>query len=160
MSQQQFELAFEEAAKELAFDGKLDNGSARIVSSVLGVPHVNVMYLGEEDLVVFFAKIGHVPEEDLALYREFLEDAFMLRGTRGATFAVDPADGALTLQREIPADRVDGKTLATALGDFAEVGFKARRRLYRKAEAEDPSPEVPGLPQEEPSGADLGAFRV
>lgn len=147
MSQKQFELAFEEAAKELSLQGALDDsGCATIRSSVPGVPPIHLAYLDAYDALALLAEIGNVPDEDPAIYREFLEAAYLGGDTGGSSYAVNPANGKVVLQHMVPADRLEGKSLVKLLGNFAEVAFRACRRLVDKAEAEDPSPEIPGIP--------------
>lgn len=156
MSLKQFELAFAEAAQELSLKGGLDEkGCATIRSSVPGMPPLHVAYLEAYDAVALLAEIGNVPDEDPGLYREFMEDAYLGGETRGGAYAVDPATGKVMLQNIIPADRLEGQGLAKLIGDFAEIAFKARRRLVRKAEEEDPSPEIPGMPEENAGNASL-----
>lgn len=96
--------------------------------------------------MALLAEIGNVPDEDPGLYRVFMEESYLCGETRGSTYAVDPASGKIVLQNIVPSDRLDGRGLAKLIGDFAEIAFKARHRIVRRAEAEDPSPEIPGMP--------------
>ena len=154
MSLRQLELAFEEAARELAFQGALDDdGCATIRSSVPGMPAIHMAYEDAGDELVLLAEIGNVPDDDPSLYREFLEDAYLGVDTRCASYAVNPANGKLVLQSFVPVERLDGQRLVKMLGDFAETSFRACRRLVRRLEAEEPSPEVPGLPDDGVEGA-------
>lgn len=140
MSLRQFELAFEDAARELDFKGGPDeNGCATISSSVPGMPDIHLAYIPEDDGLVLLAEIGFVPEDDQGIYREFLELAYLGNGSRGAGFAVDPVNGKVVLQREVNVGSLDGNLLVVILSDFAEVAFKSRRRLFHQPEeVEDP----------------------
>jgi len=136
MSRKQFDLAFEEAAAELSVDGIPDErGCVTIVSPVRGVPQVHVAYVEDDDAVGLAAEVGLIPTDDPDLLREFMQDNYFCSATRGAMFAMD-ADGRVVLQRKLLIERLDGKILAEALADFAEIAFRARSRLYRTVTSE------------------------
>lgn len=133
---------FEGAARELGFaDGaKLDErGGCTLRSQTRGMPPVHLRYDEKNDLLDVFAEIGHVPDDNRDLYREFLCDNLFGHATKGATFAASKETGRIVLQRSVAVDPIDDASfLAAVLADFAEVAYAARQRLFASAETSAP----------------------
>ena len=147
-SMEKWREAFRDAANALGFKGvELDeSASCTIRSERAGVPPIYLVYDERNDLVDILAEIGHVPDDDQGLYREFLFDNLYGDRTKGAVFAASRESGRIVLQRTLEvATLAGGEALAAVLVDFTEVACGARRRLFRSVlpEAEEPAAAKP-----------------
>ncbi len=99
---------------------------------------VSILEMPALDAVVLNGVIGEPPPEGLEpLYKAMLEANYNFAGTAGATLAVNPEDGALTLTRLVPSVRLDSDSLLAALESFVNV-LEAWRKIladYRPDES-------------------------
>ena len=81
------------------------------------------------DLLLIHADMGEIPPESRdAVLAAAMEANFLYQGTGGATFARDPANGHLHLQRYDWLARLDADRAADALTRFADT-IAAWRRI-------------------------------
>ena len=100
------ELVTHDGATQLEIDG--------MAVSILEMPAL--------DAVVLNGVIGEPPPQGLAqLHRAMLEANYNFAGTAGATLAVSPEDGALTLTRLVPSVQLDSAAFLSALEGFVNV---------------------------------------
>lgn len=143
MSKEKLRECFRDAANALGLKGvELDeSASCSIVSRQIGMPTIHIAYDEKGDIAHVFCEIGHVPDDDRDLYREFLFDNLFRERTRGAVFAASRETGRIVLQRAVAVrDVADGEAFADVLADFVEVAYHACRKIFRSAlSAEDDS---------------------
>ncbi len=83
---------------------------------------VSILELVELESIVLSGVIGEPPPQGLEpLYRAMLEANYSFAGTAGATLAVNPENGVLTLTRLVPSVRLDADALVSVLEGFVNV---------------------------------------
>ena len=104
---------------------------------------VSILEMPALDAVVLNGVIGEPPPQGLEpLHKAMLEANYNFAGTAGATLAVNPEDGTLTLTRLVPSVQIDAEALLAALESFVNV-LEAWRKIladYRPAEADAATP--------------------
>ena len=99
---------------------------------------VSILEMPALDAVVLNGVIGEPPPQGLEpLHKAMLEANYNFAGTAGATLAVNPEDGTLTLTRLVPSVRLDTDSLLAALESFVNV-LEAWRKIlvdYRPDES-------------------------
>jgi hypothetical protein len=83
---------------------------------------IMIGYDTPESRLVLMAPLGEPPAEPARLHR-LLEANFLWRATGGASFAIDPSSGLLSLLRPLPAhlDVTDLQRTLLGLVDFADA---------------------------------------
>ena len=142
-----FEELMEEAGRTLGVDLLAHDGTTQLEIDGMAV---SVLEMPELEAVVLNGVIGEPPPQGLAaLHRAMLEANFNFAGTAGATLAVDPDDGALTLTRLAPLPLLDTTKFLALLERFVNVLETWRTIVadYRPDESAPASPAdgAPGL---------------
>ncbi len=134
-----------EAGRSLGVELALHDGATRLTIDGMDV---SVLEIADLEAVVLNGVIGEPPPQGLApLYRAMLEANFNFAGTAGATLAVNPENGELTLTRVAPLACLGVEAFLSLLEGFVNV-----LETWRKIVA-DYRPSEPSGP---PSGAALG----
>ncbi len=90
---------------------------------------ISISEIAERESVVLSGSLGEPPPQGLApLYRAMLEANYGFAGTAGATLAVNPENGELTLTRLAPLALLDAEGFLALLEGFANV-LEAWRKL-------------------------------
>ena len=141
-----FDELMGEAGKALGLEIVVLDGATQLEIDGMAV---TVMEMVELESVVLNGVIGAPPPQGLAaLHRAMLEANHNFAGTAGATLAVDPSDGTLTLTRLASLPLLDAEKFLALLESFVNV-LEAWRKIvadYRPDEsASAPSAAAPGL---------------
>ena len=100
---------------------------------------ISISEIAEREAVVLNGTLGEPPPQGLApLYRAMLEANFNFAGTSGATLAVNPDSGELTLTRLAPLAILDAEGFLSRLEGFVNV-LEAWRKIVADYRPDEPS---------------------
>lgn len=131
-----------EVGKRLSVELAVHDGTTQLVVDDM---EVSVLEVTELDAVVLNGVIGEPPPQGLEpLYRAMLEANYSFAGTAGATLAVSPDGGELTLTRLAPLATLDVEGFLSLFESFVNVLETWRKIVadYRPAVA-DSAPSAP-----------------
>ena len=140
-----FDELMAEAGKALGVEMLVHDGATQLEIDGMDVSFVE---MPELESVVLNGVVGEPPPQGLAaLHRAMLEANFNFSGTAGATLAVNPDGGALTLTRLAPLPLLDAEKFLSLLEGFVNVLETWRKIVadYRPDESAPDDPDAPGL---------------
>ena len=146
-----FDELMVEAGKKLNIELVTHDGATQL--EIDGM-EITILEMPALDAIIFNGVIGEPPPQGLEqLYRAMLEANYNFAGTAGATLAVSPNGGELTLTRLVPSVQLDADALLTALEGFTNVLETWRKIVadYRPDESDAASAEPSG---DAPQGSD------
>ena len=134
-----FDELMGEVGKRLGIELVTHDGATQLEVDGMAV---SILEMSALDSVILNGVIGEPPPQGLEpLHKAMLEANYNFAGTAGATLAVNPEDGTLTLTRLVPSVRLDAEALLSALESFVNVLETWRKILadYRPDMASAPS---------------------
>ena len=140
-----FDELMAEAGKALGVEMLVHDGATQLEIDGMDVSFVE---MPELESVVLNGVVGEPPPQGLAaLHRAMLEANFNFSGTAGATLAVNPDGGALTLTRLAPLPLLDAEKFLSLLEGFVNVLETWRKIVadYRPDESSPDASDAPGL---------------
>ena len=127
--------------EELTFD---QNGDCTLVSTEERVLHIH--YKVEMGEIQFYCVVGQLPEdEDLsaALLRSFMIDNFMWLDSLGSTFALEPENNFIILQKAYNDGEAQDRSFRAAIDKFdTELGYWIERFAALPGEIDDEEGEI------------------
>lgn len=136
-----FEELVDAAGRRLGVALAARDGAARLLVDGMAVDVLDVAACGA---VALRGAVGAPPPQGLAaLHRAMLEANFGFAGTGGATLAVNPESGELTLERAAPLAGLDAEAFLALLERFVNVLEAWRTTVADYRPPAEPPPDAP-----------------
>lgn len=136
----EFEELLESLAEACGID-RLEPDDTHMVH--LGAEGTALTIVGDPEtrMIVLFSEIADLPLEGReAFYEQALKANWLFQGGGGATLAINPDSGALSLNQALPMAALDGALFVQLVQNFLEFLQRWRQRAVDWRGAKDESP--------------------